>query len=105
MRTRVATITYCLSEAGRDVSLKFGGSGAYHQNAWGVIGQEDLALFDCNANGTLSVVLNHLEFDELQTFPELLAHVRARRARFSAIKAVFEAEAIAENAFGAGGLP
>ena len=33
----IATITYCLSETGRERALNMGGSGAYHQNVSGPI--------------------------------------------------------------------
>jgi hypothetical protein len=100
-RPIVATITYCLSEAGRKASAKAGGSGSYHQNVSGAIDFSDLPLFDC-ADGVISIVFNQVEFNGLQDFASLLGHLRKRRERLSAIRTLIEAEAIAERAFGTG---
>ena len=99
-RPIVAIITYCLSEAGRKASAKAGGSGSYHQNVSGVIDFSDLPLFDCADDGVISIVFNQVEFNGLQEFASLLEHLRQRRERFSAIRTLIEAEAIAERAFG-----
>jgi hypothetical protein len=101
-RPIVATITYCLSEAGRNASAKAGGSGSYHQNVSGVIDFSDLPLFDCADNGVISIVFNQVEFNGPQDFASLLGHLRKRRERFSAIRTLIEAEVIAEGAFGTG---
>ena len=101
-RPIVATITYCLSEAGRKASAKAGRSGSYHQNVSGVIDFSDLPLFDCADDGVISIVFNQVEFNGLQDFASLLGHLRKRRERLSAIRTLIEAEAIAERAFGTG---
>lgn len=98
----IAIITYCLSETGRKASLKDGGSGSYHQNVSGLIASYELPLFNCSDDGVISVVFNQVEFDDPQDFADLLAHLRKRRERLSAIRTLIEAEAIAETAFGTG---
>jgi hypothetical protein len=101
----IATITYCLSETGRDKSVKLGGSGAYHQNAWGQITPEDLPFFSVTSNGDISAVFNVMEFNSLQTFPALLALLRERHRRLFTIRSLIEAETIAQTAFGDDGAP
>jgi hypothetical protein len=88
----IATITYCLSETGRERSVKAGGSGAYHQNVSGPIVPEDVRLFQMTQDGYVSAVFNVMEFDEPQAFGTLLAHLRARHRRLSTIRALLEAE-------------
>jgi hypothetical protein len=95
----VAIITYCLSETGRRVSLRRGGSASYHQNIAGPIKPEDIRLFHCTPEGVLSVVVNQIEFDGPQNFIDLLVYVRERRQRLSTIRTLMEAEAIAAIAF------
>ena len=99
----LATITYCLGESGRKASLKAWGSGAYHQNVSGIIVPDELPLFSCSPDGTISVVFNQMEFDEPQTFTDILQYLKERRERFLKIKVLMEAEAIAETAFEARG--
>lgn len=96
----IATITYCLSETGRERSIKQGGSGAYHQNVSGPILPEDLAIFDRTPDGEITLVFNVVEFHGLQPFSNVLKYVRERHRRRSAIKALMEAEGIAQSAFG-----
>lgn len=96
----IATITYCLSETGREKSVNLGGSGAYHQNAWGQITPEDLPFFSVTSNGDISAVFNVMEFNSLQTFPALLALLRERHRRLFTIRSLIEAETIAQTAFG-----
>jgi hypothetical protein len=95
----IATITYCLSETGCERSVKAGGSGTYHQNFSGPIAPEDVKLFEVTRDGSLSAVFNVMEFDEPQPFSLLLAHLRERRRRLTAIRALMEAEALARAAF------
>lgn len=95
----IATITYCLSETGRDRSVKAGGSGAYHQNASGAIAPEDVRLFEVTQDGYISAVFNMMEFDEPQAFGSLLACLRERHRRLTAIRVLMEAEALAHAAF------
>jgi hypothetical protein len=96
---RTAIITYCLSEAGRKAAMEVGGSGAYHQNVWGPITLNEQQLFDHSSDGVMSVVFNQVEFDEPQNFEALLTLLRARQARLYEIKALIEAEAIADQLF------
>jgi hypothetical protein len=95
----VATITYCLSEAGRRADVKAGGSGSYYQNVSGLIAPSELTLFTSRPDGMISVVLSQQEFNGPQAFGELLERLRERKERFSLIKILMEAEAIAESAF------
>ena len=95
-----ATITYCLSETGRERSVKTGCSGAYHQNATGRITPEDLTLFSISPQRHISTVFNWAEFDAPQEFRTLLAHLRKRHQRLSTIRTVLEAEGMAQVAFG-----
>jgi hypothetical protein len=95
----VAIITYCLSETGRKGCVKAGRSGSYYQNVSGEIAPRDLPLFNCSLGGVISVVFNQVEFDGPQDFAALLGCLRERRERFSVIKTLIEAEAIAESAF------
>ena len=92
-----ATITYCLSETGRERSVKAGGSGAYHQNVSGPIASLDARLFQMTSDGYISAVFNVMEFDGPQSFETLLAHLRARHHRLSAIRVALEAETIARS--------
>jgi hypothetical protein len=101
----IATITYCLSEAGREKSVRLGGSGAYHQNAWGQISPEDLRFFNVTSDGDISAVFNVREFNSLQTFPALLALLRERHRRLFMLRSLIEAETIAQAAFGDEGAP
>ena len=98
----IATITYCLSEAGRKASVTSGGSGAYHQNVSGLITPDEERLFHRNPEGVVSVVFNQMEFDEPQRFEDLLETLRERQTRLDTIKALIEAEAIADDAFNPG---
>ena len=100
-----ATITYCLSETGKEKSVKLGGSGAYHQNACGQITPEDLPFFTVTPNGDISTVFNVMEFHSLQAFPALLALLRERHRRLSTIRSLIEAETIAQAAFADDGTP
>jgi hypothetical protein len=93
----MATITYCLSEKGRDRVVKAGGSGSYHQNVSGPIAAADARLFQVTPGGDASAVFNVIEFDEPQSFEALLAQLRARRHRLSAIRLALEAETTARN--------
>ena len=97
MHSLIATITYCLSETGRERSVKAGGSGAYHQNVSGPIAPADARLFQMSSDGYVSVIFNVMEFDEPQLFATLLAHLRARHHRLSAIRVALEAETTARN--------
>jgi hypothetical protein len=87
----IATITYCLSETGRERVLQMGGSGSYHRNASGPIASADARLFQANDDGYVSAVFNVMEFDTPQSFETLLAHLRARHHRLSAIRLALEA--------------
>jgi hypothetical protein len=98
----IATITYCLSETGRSADIKAGGSGSYYQNVSGLIAPCELTLFTTSPGGMISVVFTQMEFNGPQAFGDLLAHLRERKERFSLIKTLMEAEAIAESAFGTG---
>ena len=98
-RPLIATITYCLSKTGRERLVKAGGSGAYHRNVMGPIAPEDVGIFSVSSDGYLSVVFSVMEFNELQAFSTLLSHLRERHHRLSAIKALMEAEAVAQEAF------
>ena len=93
----IATITYCLSETGRERSVEAGGSGAYHQNVSGPIAPADARLFQMTSDGYVSAVFNVMEFDGLQPFETLLAHLRARHHRLSAIRVALEAETTARS--------
>jgi len=93
----IATITYCLSETGRERSVKAGGSGAYHQNVSGPIAAVDARLFPVTLGGDVSAVFNVMEFDEPQFFETLLMQLRARHHRLSAIRLALEAETTARN--------
>ena len=93
----IATITYCLSETGREQSVKAGGSGAYHQNVSGPIAPADARLFHVTDAGHVSAVFNVMEFDGPQPFATLLAHLRARHHRLSAIRVALEAETTARS--------
>ena len=92
-----ATITYCLSETGRERSVKAGGSGVYHQNVSGPIAPADDRLFQVTPGGDISVVFNVIEFDEPQSFEGLLMQLRARHHRLSAIRLALEAGTTARN--------
>jgi hypothetical protein len=98
-----ATITYCLSETGRERSVKSGGSGAYHRNVSGPIGPEEVRLFKVSPDGYISLVFNVMEFDKPQTFSTLLTHLRKRHRRLSSIKVLMEAEALAQEVFSRSG--
>ena len=91
----IATITYCLSETGRERSVKAGGSGAYHQNVSGPIASVDARLFQVTTDGYVSAVFNVMEFDGPQSFETVLAHLRVRHHRLSAIRIALEAETTA----------
>jgi hypothetical protein len=93
----IATITYCLSETGRERSVKAGGSGAYHWNVTGPVSPADARLFQVTPDGDGSAVFNVMEFDEPQSFETLLMHLRARHHRLSAIRLALEAETTARN--------
>jgi hypothetical protein len=93
----IATITYCLSETGRERSVKVGGSGAYHQNVSGAIAPVDDRLFQVTPGGDISAIFNVIEFDEPQSFETLLMQLRARHHRLSAIRFALEAETTARN--------
>jgi hypothetical protein len=93
----IATITYCLSEAGRERAAKEGGSGAYHRNVSGSIAPADARLFQVSDDGYASTIFNVMEFDEPQSFETLLMHLRARHHRLSAIRLALEAETTARN--------
>jgi hypothetical protein len=93
----IVTITYCLSETGRERSVKAGGSGAYHQNVSGPIAPVDARLFQVTPGGDVSAVFNVMEFDEPQSFETLLMHLRARHHRLSAIRLALEAATTARN--------
>lgn len=93
----IATITYCLSETGRERSVKAGGSGAYHQNVFGPIAPADDRLFQVTSGGDISAVFNVIEFNEPQSFETLLMQLRARHHRLSAIRLALEAETAARN--------
>ncbi|TAL09357.1 MAG: hypothetical protein EPO02_10415 [Nitrospirae bacterium] len=86
----IATITYCLSETGRERSVEAGGPGAYHQNVSGRIAAADERLFQATDAGCASAVFNVMEFDWPQSFETLLAHLRARHHRLSAIRLALE---------------
>jgi hypothetical protein len=94
-----AIITYCLSETGRKAARKLGGSGAYHQNVSGPITLTEQQLFQRSAEGVMSVVFNQVEFDQPQSFEALLTLLQARQARLHEIKALIEAEAMADHLF------
>ena len=98
-RPLIATITYCLSETGRERSVKTGGSGAYHRNVAGPIAPDDVRIFSVSSDGHLSAVFNVMEFNEPQAFSTLLTYLRERRRRLSTIRALIEAEATAQEAF------
>ncbi len=87
----IATITYCLSEEARDCEVKAGGSGAYHRNVSGPIAPADERLFQVTDDGSVSAMFTVMEFDAPQSFETLLAHLRARRHRLSAIRFALEA--------------
>jgi len=91
----IATITYCLSEAGREGSVKTGGSGAYHRNVSGPVSPADARLFRVTDDGYVSAVFNVMDFDEPQSFETLLMQLRARHHRLSAIRLALEAESTA----------
>ena len=91
MHTMIATITYCLSETGRERAVKAGGSGAYHRNVSGPIAAADARLFQVTDDGDASAVFNVMEFDEPQSFETLLTYLRARHHRLSAIRIALEA--------------
>jgi hypothetical protein len=93
----VATITYCLSEAGRERSVEAGGSGAHHQNVSGPIAPADARLFRVTPGGDVSAVFNVMEFDAPQSFETLLMQLRARHHRLSAIRLALEAETTARS--------
>lgn len=93
----IATITYCLSETGRERLVKAGGSGAYHQNASGPIAPADARLFPVTTGGDVSAVFNVIEFTEPQSFETLLMQLRARHHRLSAIRLALEAETTARD--------
>jgi hypothetical protein len=93
----IATITYCLSETGRERSVKAGGSGAYHRNVSGPIAAADARLFQVTPGGDVSAVFNVIEFDEPKSFEGLLMQFRARHHRLSAIRLALEAETTARN--------
>ena len=93
----IAAITYCLSETGREQSVKTGGSGAYHQNVSGPIAPADARLFHVTDAGYVAAVFNVMEFDGPQSFETLLAHLRARHHRLSAIRIALEAETTARS--------
>jgi hypothetical protein len=99
-QTFAATVTYCLSEVGRKLSLKVSGSGSYHQNVSGLITPDDLGLFQRHPNGLVSVVFNQIEFDKPQRFEALLKLLRKRQGRLCNIRVLIEAEAVADRAFG-----
>ena len=79
-----------MSETGRERSVKVGGSGSYHQNAFGPIVPADARLFQMSSDGYVSAVFNVMEFDGPQPFAALLAHLRARHHRLSAIRIALE---------------
>ncbi len=85
-----ATITYCLSEEAREREVKAGRSGAYHRNVSGAIAEEDARLFQAAVDGYPSAMFPVREFDAPKSFDTLLAHLRARRQRLSAIRRAFE---------------
>jgi hypothetical protein len=93
----IATITYCLSETGRERAVEAGGSGAYHRNVSGPIAPADDRLFQVTDDGHVSAVFNVIEFNEPQSFEALLAQLRARHHRLSAIRLALEAETAAGN--------
>ncbi len=93
----IATITYCLSETGRERSVKAGGSGVYHQNISWPIAPADARLFQVTPGGGVSAVFNVIDFDEPQSFETLLMQLRARHHRLSAIRLALEAETTARN--------
>ena len=93
----IATITYCLSETGRERLVKAGGYGVYHQNVSGPIAAADDRLFQVTPGGDVSAVFNVIEFDEPQSFETLLMQLRARHHRLSAIRLALEAETTARN--------
>ena len=93
----IATITYCLSETGRERALKMGESGAYYRNVSGPIAPMDARLFQVTDDGHVSAVFNVIEFDEPQSFETLLMQLRARHHRLSAIRLALEAETAARN--------
>lgn len=47
----------------------------------------------------MSVVFNQVEFDQPQSFEALLTLLQARQARLHEIKALIEAEAMADHLF------
>jgi hypothetical protein len=87
----IATITYCLSEEGRERTVEAGGSGAYHRNVSGPIAPADARLFQVTDDGYLSAVFHVMEFDAPQSFETLLTYLRARHHRLSAIRIALEA--------------
>ncbi|MDO8683520.1 MAG: hypothetical protein Q7N50_08570 [Armatimonadota bacterium] len=93
----IATITYCLSETGRERSVKAGGSGVYHRNVSGPVAPVDDRLFQVTPGGDISAVFNVIEFDEPQSFEGLLMQFRARHHRLSAIRLALEAGTTARN--------
>jgi len=93
----IATITYCLSEEGRERAVEAGGSGAYHQNVSGPIAPADARLFQVTPGGEVSAVFNVMEFDEPQSFETLLMQLRARHHRLSAIRLALETETTTRN--------
>jgi hypothetical protein len=97
MHSLIATITYCLSKTGRERLVKAGGSGAYHQNVSGPIAAADARLFWVTDDGHASAVFNVIEFSEPQSFEALLAQLRARHHRLSAIRLALEAETTVRN--------
>ena len=97
LRSLIATITYCLSETGRERSVEAGGSGAYHQNVSGPIAPADARLFHVTDAGYVSAVFSVVEFDRPQSFETLLVHLRARHHRLSAIRVALEAETTARS--------
>ena len=54
MNSLIATITYCLSEEGRERVVKMGGSGAYHRNVSGPVASVDARLFEVGPDGYAS---------------------------------------------------
>jgi hypothetical protein len=86
-----------LSEEGRKWAVKVGESGAYHRNVSGPIAPADARLFQATPDGDGSAVFNVMEFDAPQSFETLLAHLRARHHRLSAIRIALEAESTARS--------
>jgi hypothetical protein len=93
----IATITYCLSETGRERSVKAGGSGAYHRNVSGPVSPADARFFQVMPDGYVSAVFHVMEFDAPQSFETLLTHLRARHHRLSAIRIALESGAASSN--------